>query len=56
VKVGDLVEVPMHVMRNQAVGACVGVVLDVTGWKVLVGMPHGNDVWDQQDLRKITSD
>jgi hypothetical protein len=51
VKVGDLVRVPATVNGNHAMAACVGVVLDKAGYKIMVGTPRGNEVWDEYDIR-----
>jgi hypothetical protein len=50
-KVGDLVRVPATVIGNHAKAACVGIVLDKAGYKIMVGTPRGNEVWDEYDIR-----
>ena len=52
-KVGDLVRLPAYVNGNNAVGPCAGVVLDKAGYKITVGTPRGNEVWDEDDIRTL---
>ena len=49
-KVGDLVKCPPYVNGNHAVGACVGIVLEVVGYKITVATPRGAEFWDACDI------
>ena len=54
-KIGDLVKCPPYVNGNNAVGACVGIVLEATGYKITVGTPRGAEIWDTCDIRTISA-
>ena len=54
-KVGDLVRCPPHVNGNHAVGACIGIVLNVVSYKIIVGTPRGPETWDECDIRLVES-
>ena len=52
-KVGDLVRCPPYINGDHRVPKCIGVVLEMEGYKITVGTPRGTEIWDQFDLLSL---